>query len=179
MATEQSTEQQTLWDTGEPGKACTKCKKWKLFTEFRKRYIRQSHGRRVLKYEWWCIKCIGEATRDWERRNPRKARERRVASNKKVNLQRLGLKKPLTMEEYEALVKQHNNLCAICKRPSSHRNYKTGSIVALAVDHDHKTGQLRGLLCMGCNQGLGMFLENTDTLRAAIAYLEQYATGVA
>ena len=54
--------------------------------------------------------------------------------------------------------------CAICKvgAPSD-------------IDHDHKTNQLRGVLCLKCNVGLGMFEDNMDYLVSAIEYLEYYS----
>lgn len=53
--------------------------------------------------------------------------------------------------------------CAIC-----------GSSYRLHIDHDHKTGQLRGLLCHFCNTGLGHFRDSPERLRAAIAYLMKH-----
>ena len=43
----------------------------------------------------------------------------------------------------------------------------------LAVDHDHKTGKIRGLLCISCNVGLGHFQDDVELLRSAILYLQE------
>lgn len=60
--------------------------------------------------------------------------------------------------------------CAICKR-AVHLTSKDRSKVA-NVDHDHKTGLIRGLLCDKCNHGLGNFQDRPEFMRAAIRYLE-------
>jgi hypothetical protein len=52
--------------------------------------------------------------------------------------------------------------CAICKRPFDRTPH---------VDHSHKTGKIRGLLCFHCNSGLGMFGDCMDTMESAINYL--------
>lgn len=67
-------------------------------------------------------------------------------------------------EDLRALEAAQGGLCAICRNPpSGHR--------ALHVDHDHETGRVRGLLCHGCNTGLGAFGDSADRLDAAISYL--------
>lgn len=67
----------------------------------------------------------------------------------------------LTSADVDALVVQQDGLCAICARRAPEH-----------VDHDHVSGAVRGVLCSGCNQGLGNFRDDTDALRRAIDYLE-------
>ena len=70
----------------------------------------------------------------------------------------------ITLEHFNLMLKNQNNKCAICKKEEC-RN--------LAVDHDHKTGKIRGLLCLNCNTGLGSFKDNLDLLLKAINYLKK------
>lgn len=57
-----------------------------------------------------------------------------------------------------------NGVCAICKKTCTCGR-------SLAVDHNHKTGKVRALLCSRCNRGLGLFMENPEYLNAAKEYL--------
>lgn len=66
----------------------------------------------------------------------------------------------LTPEQFEALLRSHHGQCAICNAG-----------VATCIDHDHKTGKVRGLLCAGCNSGLGQFRDNPEVLEQAARYL--------
>lgn len=77
----------------------------------------------------------------------------------------------LSVEEYDALVAAQAGVCAICHRPEMAK--RSGIVLNFAVDHDHNTGQVRGLLCMQCNNGLGRFSDDPERLRAAAAYLER------
>src|SRR5262245_7691379 len=66
--------------------------------------------------------------------------------------------------DYDALLTLQGGVCAICKKKPKRR---------LVVDHCHSRHTVRGLLCHKCNIGLGMFDDDIDRLRAAIAYLER------
>lgn len=72
----------------------------------------------------------------------------------------------LTLEQYEFLLREQRGRCAIC---GTERNGE----VALAVDHDHSTGRVRGILCDPCNIGIGGFHDDSALLRAAITYLQR------
>jgi len=70
-------------------------------------------------------------------------------------------------EDLQALWESQGHACAICRKTLELPHKRTH------VDHDHKTGAVRGVLCMHCNTGLGQFRDNTSLLQAAIEYLKK------
>lgn len=70
----------------------------------------------------------------------------------------------VTKEAYDALLASQGGRCWICRRLFKKSPH---------VDHDHKTGKVRGLLCNGCNRGLGYFHDDPERLAAAIRYLQR------
>lgn len=79
----------------------------------------------------------------------------------------------ITLHDYRAKLAAQGGVCAVCREPE--RDMRNGELKALAVDHDHHTGQIRDLLCGGCNRAIGNARENPETLRRAAAYLERHA----
>lgn len=69
----------------------------------------------------------------------------------------------LTIEDYEAMLAAQLGQCALCQRIPSYE---------LVVDHDHKTGRVRGLLCHRCNAGLGYLGDTTAVLERALRYVD-------
>jgi hypothetical protein len=90
-------------------------------------------------------------------------KERKAFLSRKSHLKR---KYGLTIEQYEELSSLWDNKCAICKNPPNRQS--------LDVDHCHKLGHVRGVLCDICNKILGMANDNTAILKDAIVYLEAY-----
>lgn len=64
--------------------------------------------------------------------------------------------------------------CAICGESETAKSPIDGAVKRLAVDHDHRTGQVRGLLCSTCNNGLGCFKDNIQLMKRAIDYLDYH-----
>jgi hypothetical protein len=88
-------------------------------------------------------------------------KERTSVNNRAAHLMsRYGI----TVVEYAAMFTAQEGVCLICKRPPKKR--------PLHVDHDHKTGKIRGLLCFRCNYGLSWFGHNSQTLQNASQYIE-------
>jgi hypothetical protein len=64
--------------------------------------------------------------------------------------------------------------CGICDKILKMPEYKRGqSLDVAAIDHDHKTGNIRGLLCNSCNKGIGHFYDDVNILKNAINWLEK------
>ena len=107
-----------------------------------------------------------ERFKEYDRKTKEKHKDKikvyqRLVSRKYI-LKRYGL----TVEQYEALNEKQESKCAICLVPDKR----------LHVDHDHKTGKVRSLLCGTCNRALGLFKDNPSILRAAASYLELHNT---
>lgn len=69
----------------------------------------------------------------------------------------------ITSVEYDTILAYQGGVCAICKRPP------TGN--RLSVDHDHKTGMIRGLICWTCNRALGLLRDKLSSVQALVEYL--------
>jgi hypothetical protein len=82
----------------------------------------------------------------------------------------------LSRAEFEAMLRRQDGRCAICRKPERRKLY--GKVSDLSVDHDHLMGQVRGLLCFDCNTSIGK-LGDAPGVRAALTYLERYATKAA
>lgn len=98
---------------------------------------------------------LNKYKREWARKNPDKERN-----------SRLKYVFGITLDEYNQILREQNNVCAICGNKC-----RTGK--NLAVDHDHSTNKIRGLLCDRCNFGIGSFDDDIEILFKAIEYLRR------
>lgn len=135
-------------------KKCSKCDTWLPFNDFalsRKNKDGLHH---------WCKECCSEQ------------RKRTITPEieRKGNLRRVGC----TPQQYDRMFEAQGGVCYVCKQPETRKRpwSKNGEINPLAVDHDHKTGEARALLCSHCNTCLGKMNEDPERIRALADYAE-------
>jgi Recombination endonuclease VII len=138
-------------------------KNWdKVKAQHRRYYWKHAEQERARSRNWnrsHRKKC-NEMWSRWYRNHPQSAKHTTISK-------RYGL----GVREYEALLKAQGGKCAICRQPE--RATYHGRVRRLAIDHDHHTDRIRGLLCSNCNAALGHFRDNPSSLRAAIKYLKR------
>lgn len=109
----------------------------------------------------FCNKCQPKADRMRRKRGQQKYY---AAHPHKKYSDHIRRKYKMTLEQYDKMFKEQNGVCAICGG-SQFTN-------RLSVDHNHETGEVRGLLCSTCNPKLGI-VEDKDFIKKALSYLGQ------
>ena len=156
-------------------KSCTKCQKQLPITQFYRKGNRHTSLCRdcwSAHYRKWktenkasvmiARKVYYEKNKEDSLRYSRKRYAENPLRSKDMRLRRIF---GITLSQYEDMFRLQNGGCAIC-----HKQNLNGR--RLAVDHNHATGTVRGLLCHKCNVGLGHFFDNAEAIRAAADYLE-------
>ena len=116
----------------------------------------------IQGYSLVCKPCKSQKDKEWRDAHRKALREYDIDYNSRNRKVFGTARKPAPI--FISLARSQGNCCAICgAKPKGRR---------LAVDHDHKTGKVRGLLCMFCNTGLGKFRDDPKLLKKAIGYLE-------
>ena len=134
-------------------KKCSDCQVEKPLDDFHKNSNRPPHNRAGR-----CKPCAAVYSANWYQAN----KDRLIPRMRKTAYAR---RYKFTVEEYEILLAEQGNGCAICKAITGSNGKR------LSVDHNHQTGVVRGLLCDDCNIGLGKFKDNPSLLAKAINYL--------
>lgn len=126
-----------------------------------------------------CAKCWVLRQKKYAMKNPLKHMERskeyrrnrtsekRLIDREKAYERTLKDRFGITLNDYYRLLKFQNNQCAICKTDKSDGRGR------FHVDHCHKTGRIRGLLCSTCNLCLGKMNDDVERLQEAISYLKR------
>jgi hypothetical protein len=143
-------------------KTCSKCKVGFPLTRFYR-----NHGNQ-------CKTCLNQQAKAWVKRNPSRRKE---IADRHYHKQGTHTKREwvlrryfnMTGERYSQMLLEQDGKCLLCSREPNGTDKRK-----LAVDHDHKTGKVLGLLCGECNRGLGLFREDEGILLRAIEYLRRH-----
>lgn len=154
-------------------KLCSVCNTVKLLYEF----VKDKHEK--TGYTYRCKQCRSVYQKKWRDENPDRVKELNKRKkikrdiyykdpDRKLKYRRKYIEKTFNIEYsiYEKLENDQNNLCAICNLPEKSIRNKY-----LSIDHDHKTGKIRGLLCSTCNTSLGQFYDSPIIVNNALQYL--------
>jgi hypothetical protein len=135
-----------------PHKKCSTCKELKYFKDFSKNKGRPDG------HHSQCREC-----RSKYKPSPEAKERQRKYLTQWNRFKTSGF----TQEDFDNKLKEQDYKCAICGTSDS-------GVMAFHADHDHKTGEKRGVLCHKCNTGLGLLKDNVEILCAAIEYLNHY-----
>lgn len=156
-------------------KKCSRCKKEKEVKEFHK------SKKDILNRKPACKECIKIDSKEYYLNNIRKIKQRVSHYNKKYpekhkilrTNNHLQKRYGLNLKEYKILLKYQNSVCAICKQKETRKDSHSNNVTKLSIDHCHKSGKVRGILCNKCNNGLGRFKDDIKLLKSAIDYLKR------
>jgi hypothetical protein len=128
------------------------CGKEKPATDF---YFRnKKYNRRHSE----CKICTGERVKNRHKENPERTRNNDLKRNYGI-----------TLDEHTQMYEEQNGVCAVCEKPGD------GKWKKLCVDHDHKTGKVRQLLCRNCNMILGQVDDSINHLEKLTKYLQKHS----
>lgn len=133
-------------------RVCRGCSKTKSPDKFNTKWSR-----------YLCIECYYKMGNNWSRENP----ERASVHKRNHHLEKTF---KMTQIDFERMLESQGGVCAIC---SLELRDKRG--FSPHIDHDHATGLVRGVLCLQCNSGLGLFGDNVEVMKLAIKYLEKHS----
>jgi len=157
-------------------KSCAKCKLEKPTEEFRLVKKKDKHYRHS-----YCFICERENAKKYNSPNkwknwfnslsPEQQKETRLKKAKQAQKRKYGI----THERLIELLEAQYGGCAACMEPLTlDPNQDVPMRNRAAVDHDHETGQIRGLLCGPCNRALGLVKDEQRILKGLLRYLEDY-----
>jgi len=143
---------------------CKHCKKEKSIEDFTRNRAKKD-GLNI-----YCRACCTDKLNYWKQNNKSLTTEYkkryRDLNRKEIRDYGLRYRYGINSEQFDKIFESQGRLCAICgSDKSDSRNF--------VVDHNHKTGNIRGILCSYCNRGLGIFKDDVDIMTRAILYLKK------
>jgi len=110
----------------------------------------------------------------WDKIYKKQYQNKRENQGDMLSLIKVCSKRKITLEEYAKLLEQQDHKCAICGLEEICKDSWHDRVRRLSIDHCHRTGNVRGLLCHSCNTAIGKFKDDIELLHKAIRYITKY-----
>lgn len=146
-------------------KRCNECGAEKPLTGFYRDFRK---NRRPNSTHAVCKECVKAHSALWRKNNPDLVHAQRLGKRGAHRHRTYGV----TQARYKSMLEAQGNVCAICREPER-RVAKNGLDYELGVDHDHSTGEVRGLLCTRCNSAIAFLREDPELFASACRYLRK------
>lgn len=182
-------------------KLCNKCKETKTFDQFYKDsglvdgYKSQcKECQKAVKQAWysknrdisierskvyrqnhpeWALEMSRRNYRQnsWRQQNPEKAKQLAIRTARARRFRKYGI----TQEQYDTILASQNFVCGACHEAPTFSPVRKGASKYdnFVIDHDHVTGEIRGILCTNCNVAIGMLRDSPDKARKIADYLDR------
>ncbi len=155
-------------------KQCTRCLKYKGFTQFYK----DTATKDGFKYR--CTPCCNVVEKLYKLTTAGKAARDSACTNWNKSEKGIDYKRDhylkktykISLIDYNCMLEEQSKVCAICNNKETTLSSSHSRVRPLAVDHDHRTGKIRGLLCTKCNAILGYCDDDIYILKNAVNYLD-------
>lgn len=147
---------------------CKECLEEKPSSEY---YTHKNGGRKSAMCKPCYLESRKEYNAEWRIDNKDYVKETNTTNYNSLQRRELHYKKEynITLEDYDTMYEAQGGKCKICgtEDPKTPKNGR------FCVDHNHETGEVRGLLCSSCNRGIGLLQDNPDVILSAYKYLTQ------
>lgn len=110
----------------------------------------------------------------WVNEYKRQNRKRREHDGELFSLRKVCYARRITPEDYFKMLEAQENKCGICGLEETCKDPRHDRVRRLSIDHCHRTGNVRGLLCHSCNTAIGKFKDDIELLHKAIRYITKH-----
>lgn len=145
---------------------CKRCGKSKPLIEFYKRLDKEAR----------CKTCVSEIRKQSYSSDPEKVKARvkkyRIENPEKIRDCKLRQAYGVGLNYFQAKLKKQGGACGACKR--NVKSVWRGKEVNMALDHNHETGEPRGVLCIKCNRALGLLEDDQEIISGLLSYIKKY-----
>lgn len=160
---------------------CAKCKQTKPSSDFTNGEQRREGYRR-------CRACVSATNQAYQKTRPAQKRRADMTSEELERYRGYDRARSprqnadswfryrygLTVDQIDTMIEEQYGLCAICNRPETKVDPRTGKVRRLCVDHDHRTGLPRRMLCQRCNWVLAHVDDDIEMLEKFVSYLKAF-----